>query len=424
MNFKVGDFVRVKTLKEFSNEKYVVVTENTSGDDVLCYECSYNFSFLVKMKKYCGKTYQVVAVNERSNYYRLLEIYNQENTDDLTINSASVYHYVFQDWMLVPAQKTLIVKTDGMKRTSVYQGSKQATVSLWHEDNYDEFVGAVEALAKFYSRKSPFDELKYYKEAYEDVAQTAAQLYEEQPEIKPYILISDKAKTSNKKVCSPRFKKGDRFRLSCTSLPGSTILPYKFYFLESAYEQLKGHIFTVDHVSNAYCSYDGVTREYQDLYFKIDNTLCTYPSFLFTEVYQDNDSDEYVHFVEVPKYFDENKQLRKLCNKRLRVKKVKGDSIIVNGPKNKPYAIPKSKSVEAYVAQEEDHPYSKYKLGDRICLLTDSNIARKYSKGTIIGYGDNNSFKVRFDSNFKAKARVLRVTRLTETLDSRDFRLE
>lgn len=424
MNFKVGDFVRVKTLKEFSNEKYVVVTGNTSGGDTLCYECRYNFNFLVKMKKYCGKTYQVVAVNKRSNYYRLLEIYNQENTDDLTINSDSVYHYVFQDWMLVPAQKTLIVKTDGMKRTSVYQGSKQATVSLWHEDNYDEFVGAVEALAKLYGRKSPFDELKYYKEAYEDAAQAAAQSYEEQPEIKPYILTSDKAKTSNKKVCSPRFKKGSRFRLSSTSLPGSTILPYRFYLLESAYEQLKGHIFTVDHVSNSYCSYDGTTWEYQDLYFKIDNTLRTYPSFLFTEVSQDSDSDEYVHFVVVPKCFDENKQLRKLCNKCLRVKEVRGDSIIVNGPKNKPYLIPKSKAVEAYVTQEEDHPYSKYKLGDRICLLTDANIAKKYSKGTIIGYGDNYSFKVRFDSNFKAKTPTLAVTKLVETLDSRDFRLE
>ena len=126
----------------------------------------------------------------------------------------------------------------------------------------------------------------------------------------------------------------------------------------------------------------------------------------------------------MPKYFDENKQLRKLCNKCLRVKEVRGDSIIVNGPKNKPYLIPKSKAVEAYVVQEEDHPYSKYKLGDRICLLTDANIAKKYSKGTIIGYGDNHSFKVRFDSNFKAKTPALAVTKLVETLDSRDFRLE
>lgn len=423
MNFKVGDFVRVKTLKNFSNEKDVVVTGNTSGDDVLCYECRYNFNFLVKMKRYCGKAYRVVEVNERSSYYRLLEIDNQENPDDLTINSASVYMYVFQDWMLVPARKTLIIKTDGMKQTSVYQGDKRATVNLWHEDRYDEFVGAVEALAKFYDRKSPFDELKYYKEAYEDVARAAAQSYEEQSEIEPYILTSDKPKTSNKRGCSSWFKKGDRFRLSCTSLPGSTILPYKFYFLESAYEQLKGHIFTVDHVSNAYCSYDGVTREYQDLYFKIDNTLCTYPSFLFTEVYQDNDSDEHVHFVTVPKQFDRDRYLRKLCNKWLKVKGVKDDSIIVNGPKNKSYSIPKSKAVEAYIAQEEDYRYPDYKLGDRICLLTDSTIARKYSKGTIIGYEDNYKFRIRFDDNFKSKIGELAARRV-ETVSGKNFRLE
>ena len=32
------------------------------------------------------------------------------------------------------------------------------TVGLYHEDKYDEFVGAVEALAKLYGRRSPFDE--------------------------------------------------------------------------------------------------------------------------------------------------------------------------------------------------------------------------------------------------------------------------
>lgn len=423
MNFKVGDFVRVKTLKEFSNEKYVVVTGNTSSNDTLCYECRYNFNFLVKMKEYCGKTYQVVEVNERSSYYRLLEINNQENIDDLTINSASVYMYVFQDWMLVPARKTLIIKTDGMKQTSVYQGDKQTTVNLWHEDKYDEFVGAVEALAKFYDRKSPFDELKYYKEAYEDVARAAAQPYEEQPGIEPYILTSDKPKTVTKNVYFPRFEKGSRVRFSDTALPGSIIQPYNFYLSRAIYDRLKDHIFIVDHVGTSYYSYDGMTWEYQDLYFKIGNTLHTYPGFLFTKLYRINDSDEHVHFVMVPKQFDEDKYLRKLCNKWLKVKGVKDDSIIVNGPKNKPYLIPKSKSVEAYVAQE-DHQYSKYKLGDRICLLTDSNIAKKYSKGTIIGYGDNHSFKVRFDSNFKAKTPALAVTKLVETLDSRDFRLE
>lgn len=39
------------------------------------------------------------------------------------------------------------------------------TVGLYHEDKYDEFVGAVEALAKLYDRKSPFDEIEELKEA-------------------------------------------------------------------------------------------------------------------------------------------------------------------------------------------------------------------------------------------------------------------
>lgn len=39
------------------------------------------------------------------------------------------------------------------------------SVGLYHEDKYDEFVGAVEALAKLYGRKSPFDEIEELKEA-------------------------------------------------------------------------------------------------------------------------------------------------------------------------------------------------------------------------------------------------------------------
>lgn len=39
------------------------------------------------------------------------------------------------------------------------------TVGLYHEDKYDEFVGAVEVLAKLYGRKSPFDEIEELKEA-------------------------------------------------------------------------------------------------------------------------------------------------------------------------------------------------------------------------------------------------------------------
>ena len=39
-------------------------------------------------------------------------------------------------------------------------GTVGETVGLYHEDKYDEFVGAVEALAKLYGRRSPFDETK------------------------------------------------------------------------------------------------------------------------------------------------------------------------------------------------------------------------------------------------------------------------
>lgn len=44
-------------------------------------------------------------------------------------------------------------------------GTVGETVGLYHEDKYDEFVGAVEALAKLYGRKSPFDEIEELKEA-------------------------------------------------------------------------------------------------------------------------------------------------------------------------------------------------------------------------------------------------------------------
>ena len=44
-------------------------------------------------------------------------------------------------------------------------GTVGETVGLYHEDKYDEFVGAVEALAKLYNRKSPFDEIEELKEA-------------------------------------------------------------------------------------------------------------------------------------------------------------------------------------------------------------------------------------------------------------------
>lgn len=50
-------------------------------------------------------------------------------------------------------------------RTFISDGTANKSVGLYHEDEYDEFVGAVEALAKLYDRKSPFDEIEELKEA-------------------------------------------------------------------------------------------------------------------------------------------------------------------------------------------------------------------------------------------------------------------
>lgn len=50
-------------------------------------------------------------------------------------------------------------------RTFISDGTANKSVGLYHEDKYDEFVGAVEALAKLYGRKSPFDEIEELKEA-------------------------------------------------------------------------------------------------------------------------------------------------------------------------------------------------------------------------------------------------------------------
>lgn len=51
------------------------------------------------------------------------------------------------------------------KITTAESMGKKVKVGLYHEDKYDEFIGAVEALAKLYGRKSPFDEIEELKEA-------------------------------------------------------------------------------------------------------------------------------------------------------------------------------------------------------------------------------------------------------------------
>lgn len=65
--------------------------------------------------------------------------------------------------MLPNKAVTINIRFD--KTTTAESMGKKVTVGLYHEDKYDEFVGAVEALAKLYDRKSPFDEIEELKEA-------------------------------------------------------------------------------------------------------------------------------------------------------------------------------------------------------------------------------------------------------------------
>lgn len=99
---------------------------------------------------------------------------------------------------LNPKKKINIeIYNDG--RTFAGCEGKIVSVGLYHEDKYDEFVGAVEALAKLYKRKSPFDEIEELK----DVARAAAQPIEatevsdewstiEKGEPKPHSPVDDK----------------------------------------------------------------------------------------------------------------------------------------------------------------------------------------------------------------------------------------
>lgn len=61
--------------------------------------------------------------------------------------------------------KAITINIGFDKITTAESMGKKVKVGLYHEDKYDEFVGAVEALAKLYDRKSPFDEIEELKEA-------------------------------------------------------------------------------------------------------------------------------------------------------------------------------------------------------------------------------------------------------------------
>lgn len=68
-------------------------------------------------------------------------------------------------------KKKINIEIYNDRRTFAGCEGKIVSVGLYHEDKYDEFVGVVEALAKLYKRKSPFDEIEELK----DVARAAAQ---------------------------------------------------------------------------------------------------------------------------------------------------------------------------------------------------------------------------------------------------------
>ena len=61
--------------------------------------------------------------------------------------------------------KTITINIGFDKITTAESMGKKVKVGLYHEDKYDEFIGAVEVLAKLYGRKSPFDEIEELKEA-------------------------------------------------------------------------------------------------------------------------------------------------------------------------------------------------------------------------------------------------------------------
>lgn len=61
--------------------------------------------------------------------------------------------------------KAITINIGFDKITTAESMGKKVKVGLYHEDKYDEFIGAVEALAKLYGRKSPFDEIEKLKEA-------------------------------------------------------------------------------------------------------------------------------------------------------------------------------------------------------------------------------------------------------------------
>lgn len=117
------------------------------------------------------------------------------------------------------------------KTTTAESMGKKVTVGLYHEDKYDEFIGAVEALAKLYDRKSPFDEIEELKEAVRTARDTVEatevsdewSTVEKEEEPKPHSPVDDMDLTPPLEAgCLIKLKnpytdklKGKWFRVTC-----------------------------------------------------------------------------------------------------------------------------------------------------------------------------------------------------------------
>lgn len=83
----------------------------------------------------------------------------------VSIVSQQTLQHNFKLYKQHTVRKELKIVCFADNTTFAGDGTVGETVGLYHEDKYDEFVGAVEALAKLYDRKSPFDEIEELKEA-------------------------------------------------------------------------------------------------------------------------------------------------------------------------------------------------------------------------------------------------------------------
>ena len=79
--------------------------------------------------------------------------------------SRQILQHNFKLYKLHTLRRELKIVCFADNTTIACDGIVCESVGLYHEDKYDEFIGAVEALAKLYGRKSPFDEIEELKEA-------------------------------------------------------------------------------------------------------------------------------------------------------------------------------------------------------------------------------------------------------------------